>query len=432
MKQASTFKFRPFSRKQRQILNWWMDESPVNGYDGIIADGSIRSGKTVSMSLSFVIWAQTSFTGENFIMSGKTIGSFRRNVLGPLKRMLVGRGYRYEDKRSENLLEISKDGITNYYYVFGGKDEASQDLVQGITAAGAFFDEVGLMPESFVNQATARCSVDGSKFWFNCNPEGPDHWFKKNWIDKAEEKNVLYLHFTMKDNLSLSERIRLRYEHQYSGVFYKRYIEGLWVLAEGLLFPYLAEEPSKYTYTEGEWAFSKLVVGIDFGGNGSKTTFVLTGYMNGYKEFKVLEEYGLPLTSTIGSEEICDAFIAFYKLAIEKYGRVDWIFPDSASTTMINSLRAAAIKNGLNARNIKGCRKNEIKDRPRFVDMLLTSGRLKFSAECTDVLKALSSLVWDEKKKDIPEDKNINNCNDWYDALCYTFLDFIEFIDLRR
>lgn len=432
MKQASTFKFRPFSRKQRQILNWWMDESPVNDYDGIIADGSIRSGKTVSMSLSFVLWAQTSFTGENFIMSGKTIGSFRRNVLGPLKRMLVGRGYSYEDKRSENLFEISKDGITNYYYIFGGKDEASQDLVQGITAAGAFFDEVGLMPESFVNQATARCSVDGSKFWFNCNPEGPDHWFKKNWIDRADEKNVLYLHFTMKDNLSLSEHIRLRYEHQYSGVFYKRYIEGLWVLAEGLLFPYLAEEPEKYTYSEGEWAFSKLVMGIDFGGNGSKTTFVLTGYMNGYKEFKVLEEYGLPLTSTIGSEEICDAFIAFYKLAIEKYGRVDWIFPDSASTTMINSLRAAAIKNGLNARNIKGCRKNEIKDRPRFIDMLLTSGRLKFSAECTDVLKALSSLVWDEKKKDIPEDKNINNCNDWYDAFCYTFLDFIEFIDLRR
>jgi len=123
MKQASTFKFKPFSRKQRQILNWWMDESPVNDYDGIIADGSIRAGKTVGMSLSFVIWAQTSFTGENFIMSGKTIGSFRRNVIGPLKRMLVGRGYSYEDKRSENLLEISKDGITNYYYVFGGKDE---------------------------------------------------------------------------------------------------------------------------------------------------------------------------------------------------------------------------------------------------------------------------------------------------------------------
>jgi len=137
-------------------------------------------------------------------------------------------------------------------------------------------------------------------------------------------------------------------------------------------------------------------------------------------------DQGGGLTGTIG------AMIERCFVAIEKYGRVDWIFPDSASTTMINSLRAAAIKNGLNARNIKGCRKNEIKDRPRFVDMLLTSGRLKFSTECTDVLKALSSLVWDEKKKDIPEDKNINNCNDWYDAFCYTFLDFIEFIDLRR
>ena len=301
-----------------------------------------------------------------------------------------------------------------------------------ITAAGAFFDEVALMPESFVNQATARCSVEGSKFWFNCNPEGPDHWFKVNCIDKVKEKNLIYLHFTMNDNLSLTEHIKDRYRKQYSGVFFKRFIEGLWVLAEGLIFAYLAEEPQKYIFTEGSWYFSKLVMGIDFGGNGSKTTFVLTGYINGYQDFRVLEEFGLPLTSNIDAEAICNTFINFYKFCIEKYGRVDWIFPDSASTTMINSLRAAVIKEGLTSRNIRECRKNEIKDRPKTVDMLLTSGRLKISERCPNVLKALSSLVWDEKKKDVPEDKNIGNCNDWYDAFCYTFLNFIEFIDLRR
>lgn len=75
------FHFQPFSRKQRQVLNWWTEESPVKDCDGIIADGAIRSGKTVSMSLSFVLWAMSSFQGQNFAMCGKTIGSFRRNVL---------------------------------------------------------------------------------------------------------------------------------------------------------------------------------------------------------------------------------------------------------------------------------------------------------------------------------------------------------------
>ena len=426
------FKFKTFSKKQRQILNWWTENSPVKYKDGIVADGAIRSGKTVSMALSYVIWAMSCFQGQNFILAGKTIGSFRRNVLSPLKLMLLARGYRYEDKRSENLLEVYMNGTINHFYVFGGKDEASQDLVQGITAAGAFFDEVALMPQSFVNQATARCSVEGSKFWFNCNPDGPEHWFKLEWIDKAEEKGLIYLHFTMDDNLSLSDHIKQRYRSQYSGVFFKRFIQGLWVVAEGLIFGYLADDPDKFTFTDEQWAYSKIVMGIDFGGNGSKTTLVLMGYIGGYKSFRVLAEHGLPITQNIGAEDICRAFIEFYKFSIDKYGRIDWIFPDSASPTMINSLRAAADKAGLPARNIKGCRKNEVKDRPRTVDMLLTSGRLKISKRCPNVIRALSSLVWDEKKKDIPEDKNIGNCNDWYDALCYTFLDFIEYIDLRR
>lgn len=182
---GQTFHFSPFSRKQKQVLTWWCKESPVHDMDGVIADGAIRSGKTISMSLSFVMWAMSTFTGQNFAMCGKTIGSFRRNVLFWLKLMLRSRGYSITDHRADNLLTIRKDGKENYFYIFGGKDERSQDLIQGITLAGVFFDEVALMPESFVNQATGRCSVKGSKFWFNCNPDGPYHWFKQNWIDKS-------------------------------------------------------------------------------------------------------------------------------------------------------------------------------------------------------------------------------------------------------
>ena len=102
-----------------------------------------------------------------------------------------------------------------------------------------FLDEVALMPQSFVNQALARCSVKGSKYWFNCNPEGPNHWFKVEWIDKKKEKNILHLHFTMDDNPSLDEETKDRYKRMFVGVFYQRFILGLWVLAEGIIYPCL-------------------------------------------------------------------------------------------------------------------------------------------------------------------------------------------------
>lgn len=441
LKSKAPFKFNKFSPKQRAVLEWWLPESPYHDKDGIIADGSIRSGKTTVMSLSFVMWAMATFDGENFALCGKTIQSLRRNVIKQLKKMLKSRGYVVEEHRSENSMTIIRGDVENEFYLFGGKDEGSQDLIQGITLAGVFFDEVALMPESFVNQATGRCSVEGSKFWFNCNPEGPDHYIKLEWIDKIREKNLIRIHFTMRDNPSLSAAIIKRYESMYTGVFYDRFIRGLWVLASGVIFRYFAENNEPYLFKEEELydskgrlkrPFSKLVIGIDFGGNGSMTTFVATAYINHFKEFRVLEEDGLPVTEEVDSERICKKFIEFYKMVQDKYGTVTWIFPDSASTTMINSIRSAAKKAGLRYTNIKGCRKNEVSERPKTIDMLLTSGRLKINEKCVNLRKAIGALVWDEKKPNIPEDKNIGNCNDWWDAFCYCLLDFIEYIDLDR
>lgn len=130
IKNGTIFQFKPFSDKQLKVMTWWCDESPVKESNGIIADGAIRSGKTLCMSLSFVLWAMTKFNGQNFIMAGKTISAFRRNVLFWLKLMLKVQGYKIKDRRSDNLIEIAKKEKINYFYVFGGKDERSQDLVQ--------------------------------------------------------------------------------------------------------------------------------------------------------------------------------------------------------------------------------------------------------------------------------------------------------------
>ena len=160
MKQAQ-FRWQRLSRRQQMIMTWWTPGSPYAENDGIVADGAIRSGKTISMGFSFVMWAMECFDGQNFAMCGKTIQSLRRNVIITLKVQLINRGYAVVEKKAESLMYVTKGTVTNTFYLFGGNDERSQDLIQGFTAAGAFFDEVALMPESFVNQATGRCSVEG-------------------------------------------------------------------------------------------------------------------------------------------------------------------------------------------------------------------------------------------------------------------------------
>ena len=195
-KMKSTFKFVTFSKKQKQVLTWWTEKSPHKDKDVIICDGSVRAGKTLIMSLSFILWAMENFKGMSFGMAGKTIASFKRNVWLTLVQMLRGRGYKVTKVPDmHDAFIIQKGNVENYIYIFGGKDERSQDLVQGFTAAGFFFDEVALMPESFVSQAVARCSVEGAKMWFNCNPEYPGHWFFREWILEREKKNAIYLHF---------------------------------------------------------------------------------------------------------------------------------------------------------------------------------------------------------------------------------------------
>lgn len=215
-------------------MTWWK-RPDFQSRDGILCDGSVRSGKTLSMALGFVLWSLERFDRQRFALCGKTIESLRRNVTGQLPQWLEGL-VTVEERRSENKIILRRDGRENEYFLFGGKDESSYQLIQGITLAGVLFDEVALMPRSFVEQALARCSVEGSRFWFNCNPESPEHWFYKDWVSRAAERNLLYLHFTMEDNPALTEGIRRRYERLYTGVFYRRYVLGQWVAAEGLIY----------------------------------------------------------------------------------------------------------------------------------------------------------------------------------------------------
>ena len=378
----ATFRFKPFSKKQRQVLNWWCDSSPVKDYDGIIADGAIRSGKTVSMSLSFGLWAMKKYNGQNFIMAGKTVGSFRRNVLRFWKIMMKSRGFVVVEKRSDNLVVVTKGDVENYFYIFGGKDEASQDLVQGITAAGAFFDEVALMPESFVNQATARCSVDGSKFWFNCNPASPQHWFKVGWINKYIEKKLLYLHFTMDDNLSLSEKIKERYKGQYSGVFYQRYILGLWAIAEGLIYSMFGTESIVPTI---ERIYTRYVISMDYGTQ-NPTAMGLWGFCDGVW-YQVNEFYHSGRETNQQKTDL-EYYEDLERLAGDLHIEYLIIDPSAASfITLVKQKRRFKVKKA----------KNDVLDGIRKTASAIQTGKIKVNDCCANTIKEYGLYSWDQK-----------------------------------
>ena len=229
-------------------MTWWAGKRYAD-CDAIICDGAIRSGKTLAMGMGFFLWAMARFDGEQFALCGKTIAALRRNVLSEVLPQMRALGYRCEEKRSENALLVRWGGRENRFFLYGGHDESSAALIQGVTLSGVLFDEVALMPRSFVEQACARCSVTGSKLWFNCNPEGPQHWFYREWILHAKERGALYLHFTMADNPGLSERIRKRYEKAYSGTFYRRFVLGEWTAAQGLIYDFFSRLCRSLRYT---------------------------------------------------------------------------------------------------------------------------------------------------------------------------------------
>jgi len=414
MKNNAVFRFKPFSRKQRKILNWWCDNSPVKDKNGIIADGAIRSGKTIAMSLSFVMWSMSHFNGSSFAMCGKTIGSFRRNVLFWLKLMLRSRGYSLSDKRTDNLVIVSRGNVENYFYIFGGKDERSQDLIQGITLAGLFCDEVALMPKSFVDQAVARCSVDGSKYWFNCNPANPHHWFKTEWIDKVKDKSLLYLHFTMEDNLSLSELVKERYRTMYSGVFFKRYILGMWVAAEGVIYSQYADAPERFacdSVPRGE-ILRTLNIGLDFGGNGSKHALVCTAITDGYKKvYPLRSERKDPVGVT--PQQLYEWVYSFCEDIQNRYGAVDALYADSAEQTLIAGLKVALNPLGI---TVKNSLKRPINDRIRATTLLMGGDRFCMVApECQSLHEALLTALWDDKA--VGADKRLDNGTSDIDTL---------------
>lgn len=387
------------SDKQRKILAF-----PYSGFDAIICDGAVRSGKTSIMMWAFVHWAMENFDGQRFGICGKTVDSATKNIVIPFISMgLAKERYVLRWRRSDKLLEVKNGSSTNWFEVFGGKDESSFALIQGRTLAGVLLDEVVLMPESFVNQALARCSVKGNKKWFSCNPGSPQHWFYQEWIKKHREKNTLYLHFEMTDNPALSQEVLEQYETMYSGVFYDRYVRGKWVLAEGRVYPMFSEEQH---VTEEYGSGNQYYVSCDYG-TVNPTVFLLwkfdlmTCKATCIKEYyqdsrksgqqKTPEEHYADLVNFIGGKHvqyiIVDPSAAAFKETIRRHGRY-------------------IVKNA----------DNDVIPGIQFVSSLLKAGMLQFNKDCENLISEFEEYMWDDK---LSEDAVIKENDHAMDAMRY-------------
>ena len=390
------------SQKQLKILAF-----PYTNYDALICDGAVRSGKTSIMMVAFIDWAMREFSGQRFGICGKTVDSATKNIIVPYISMSYAKErYTIRWRRSDKLLEVKRGSVVNWFEVFGGKDESSFMLIQGRTLAGVLLDEVALMPESFVNQALARCSVDGARMWFSCNPDNPNHWFYVNWIKRCSERNALYLHFTMPDNPSLSEKTLARYEAMYTGVFYRRYIMGEWCLAEGLVYDF-----SEANITDDVPEFADYYISIDYGTLNPFSCGLWA--VNGNKAVRIKEYYydGRAECRQQTDEEYCDAVEHLTDGYEIKRAIID---PSAASFITALKRRKFRVQQADNA----------VLDGIRRTAVYLKNGNIKIHRCCTDAIREFGLYRWDDKKTEDAVVKDNDHAMDDIRYFCNTIMKY--------
>ena len=390
------------SEKQKKILAF-----PYSKYDALICDGAVRSGKTSIMMWAFVDWAMREFDGQRFGICGKTVDSATKNIVVPFISMTLAKErYVMRWRRADKVLEVRRGGATNYFEVFGGKDESSYALIQGRTLAGVLLDEVALMPRSFAEQALTRCSVDGAKMWFSCNPESPQHWFYTEWIKRAEERNALHLHFEMLDNPGLSEKTLERYQAMFAGVFYDRYIRGLWVVAEGLVYQIF--DPSKHVTNELPDR-GRYYISVDYGTLNPFSAglwCLKDGVATRIREFYYSGRAGQQLTDS-----------EYYEKLDELAGGlpIERIVIDPSAASMITEIIRRDKYSVVKA-------VNDVIPGISYTAALLQAGRIKIGSSCKDAIREFGLYRWDE---DSPTDKVIKEDDHAMDDIryfCYTIL----------
>lgn len=355
-------------------------------------EGAVRSGKTVASALSWLNYVAAS-EESYFIMSGKTIATLYRNVIGGDFGMveLLGSSGRYRtDREGNRLLEVYTESGTKTCYCFGANDEKAYSTLRGVTAGGWYADEINLQPRSFVEEAFRRTIVseDRKHFW-TLNPDNPHHWIYTDYLDKYEDMELdgFYLwFFTLEDNLALPKERREELKAQYSGIFYRRYILGERCIAEGAVYDQFSEA-NIYDDDERPYQLELLAtrtIAVDYG---TRNPCV---YLDIYDDGKTL---------WVDNEYRWDSIKKQKQKTDSQYANDMQAFMGDNYCEIVVDPSAASFMAELKTRSmfVSGA-KNDVLDGIRATSSMLENKTIKISRNrCKGLIEEMRAYAWDEK-----------------------------------
>ncbi|MBQ7039072.1 MAG: PBSX family phage terminase large subunit [Clostridia bacterium] len=360
-----------YTKKQKEALRLWQK----GGLKRInIFSGAVRSGKTVASVILFALFVASSPKGSRFLMGGRTLKSLERNVLDIMKDMF---GVHFSFSTSKKEAELFGRKI----YLEGVSDKSAESKIRGLTLFGAYLDELTLLPENFFSMLLSRLSDKGAKLIATTNPDSPNHWLYKNYLTR-DELDINDIKFSLEDNTFLDEKYIEALKKEYTGVFYKRFIEGKWVVAEGLVYPMFSKEKhvlNKEIPQEGQFYIS-----VDYGSVNPCSMGLW--YVSGCSAHRVREFYhDSKKTHTVMTD-------AEYYEALESLAGtypIQYVVVDPSATSFIEVIRR-------NGRFSVKKADNDVLAGIRRTALVLSEGRLTFSPSCRDILREFSEYAFDD------------------------------------
>jgi len=369
-----------------------------------IWEGAVRSGKSFASLIRWLEYIQEAPEG-NLVMIGRTATTIKHNLVDEICG-LIGTDARYYSGKNELNLWGKR------IYLIGASDERAETKIRGSTFAGAYIDEATLIPESFWTMLLSRISIPGAKIFTTTNPDNPFHWLKKNYIDRKDNLDLKLWKFLLDDNPSLTEEFKTNLKQEYRGLWYRRYIDGEWCLAEGTIYDFFDEAIHCINHAPG--LAQEYYVGVDYGTNNPCAFLLLAHNPNTYPNMWIEKEYYYDSSKTNRQKTDTEYAEDLKKFIDGIPVRAIYIDPSAAS------FKLECQRNGI--RNILDA-ENDVLDGIRFVASLLTNGTLKITKQCPNLIKEMSSYVWDSRAKDHGEDKPLKKNDHLQDALrylCYT------------
>ncbi|MFE9850332.1 PBSX family phage terminase large subunit [Streptomyces sp. NPDC005576] len=392
------------SRRQLEFIG--QSDAPIN-----IATGAIRSGKTVASLLRWLIYVASAPRGGELIMCGKTSTTIHRNVFLPMQDPDL-----FGDLAKQVHYTAGAPMATilgRRVHVLGANDAKSESKLRGFTCAGAYGDEISLMPQGFWEQLTGRMSVADSKIFGTSNPDNPGHWLMRDWLSRPKEAAVKHWHFTLDDNDALTEKFKNNLRSMHQGIFYRRFILGEWVAAEGAIFDMWDDERHIVDEMPRDGIHRWIALGVDYGTR-NPLHAVLIG-LGRDRRLYVAREWrydGRARKRQLTDAEYSER-IRGWLADVPGIGpvRPQFVTVDPSAASFNAQLRRDKLT--------PTAANNAVLDGIRVVSSLFAQGNLLVHSSCKELIAEIPSYSWDDKAALKGEDKPVKVADHGVDALRY-------------